>query len=117
MQDYLIGYLIGQQFRWGLKIAPATSTRLQEMIFLLLKCSEFLKILIDDLCVFADTVGDLGRYLDHVRKAFDLAWVNCADTCPKGKLGRCFVVQRKVKKGNLCTNQKSANEAGGGLTS
>jgi hypothetical protein len=58
-------------FEWlvmpmGLKNAPATVTRLQEMIFPPLEWSEFLKIFIDDLSVFADSIGDLAERLDRV---------------------------------------------------
>jgi hypothetical protein len=58
-------------FEWlvmpmGLKNAPATFTRLQEMIYPPLEWSEFLKIFIDDLCVFADSIGDLAERLDRV---------------------------------------------------
>jgi hypothetical protein len=50
----------------GLKNAPATFTCLQEMIFTPLEWSEFLKIFIDDLCVFADSIGHLAEWLDRV---------------------------------------------------
>jgi hypothetical protein len=58
-------------FEWlvmpmGLKNSPATFTRLQVMIFPPLEWSEFLKIFKDDLCVFADSIGDLAERLDRV---------------------------------------------------
>ena len=58
-------------FEWvvmpmGLKNAPATLTRLQEMIFPPIDWGSFLKTFIDDMCAFADSIKDLASHLDRI---------------------------------------------------
>jgi hypothetical protein len=58
-------------FEWlvmpmGLKSAPATFTRLQEIVFSPLEYGDFLKVFIDDMCVYAHSVHELAQYLDRV---------------------------------------------------
>jgi hypothetical protein len=54
-----------QAHEMGLKNAPATFTRLQEFVFPPLDWSSFLKDFIDDMCIFADSIPELARYLDR----------------------------------------------------
>jgi hypothetical protein len=77
-------------FEWlvmpmGLKNAPATFTRLQEMIFPPLKWSEFLKIFVDDLCIFTDSIGDLAERLDRVLER--LIWAELKSAPGKCEFG------------------------------
>jgi hypothetical protein len=58
-------------FEWlvmpmGLKNAPATFTRLQETIVPPMDWAAFLKVFIDDMCVFANSISELASYLDRV---------------------------------------------------
>lgn len=58
-------------FEWlvmlmGLKNAPALFTRLQDIVIPPLYLAAFLKVFLDDMCVFANSIPELAVYLDCV---------------------------------------------------
>jgi hypothetical protein len=77
-------------FEWlvmpmGLKNAPATFTRLQQIVFPPLEYGDFLKVFIDDMCVYAHSVHDLAQYLNIVLSR--LVWAGLKLSPKKCHLG------------------------------